>query len=347
MEGAASGRGWLGFGAGDGQSRSTILGSLRPVGGRLSFAKTVLAASGGPEIIVGPQLFYHSPSGELRSVSLAADGSVGRPNAVPGDPERIPPQQYRPVVNDGIQVGDRMVWVLTGSRGTALEAVWACCSSTGELSVLSRFINRQRGMRFLQLGRDDQGRLWLAWLDVIPRKVWGRVRMVELDPSTLSPRTPNAFAAPAPESWLRPQLVCGDRCRVVAGDLGGDILSWAPDERSPTRMHLGTRLLQATLLDASFRSGNLVVASSRTVRLRRSPWSLDQISVARGDARGSRARRIASVAPAPYAPTSPFQWQPPIHASFVPNGLVFFKKYYNFRAANQTRVLAGFLPVGR
>jgi hypothetical protein len=347
VAGSASGRGWLGFNAGDGQSRSTILGSLRPVGGRLSFAKTVLAASRGPEIIVGPQLFYHLPSGELRSVSLTAAGSVGRSNAVPGDPERIPPQQYRPVVNDGIQVGDRLVWVLTGSRGTALEALWACCSSTGELSVLSRFINRQRGMRFLQLGRDDQGRLWLAWLDVIPRKVWGGVRMVELDPNTLSPRTTNAFAAPAPESWLQPQLVCAAACRVVMGDLGGDIFTWAPGERSPTRMHLGTRLLPATLLDASFRSGNLVVASSRTVRLRRAPWSLDQISVVRGDARGSRARRVASVAPAPFRPTSPFQWQPPIHASFVPDGLVYFKKYYNFRAGNQTRVLAGFLPLVR
>ena len=141
-------------------------------------------------------------------------------------------------------------------------------------------------------------------------------RLVELDPDTLSPRTSKTFVAPAPDSWLRPQLVCGDLCRVVIADLGGDIFTWAPGERSATRMRLGTRRLPATLLDASFRSGNLVVASAKTLRLRRPPWSVEQITIVRGDARGSRARRVASVAPAPYGPTSPFQWQPSTRPSF-------------------------------
>lgn len=351
VAGTASGRGWLGFAKGDGESRSTTLGSLRQVEGRLSFAKTVLSASRGPEVIVGSQLFYHLPSGEpgeLRTVSLAANGSVGMPQAMPDDPERIAPQRYHPVVHAGIQVGDRLVWVLTGSRGGGqTDFLGACCSSRGELSDLSRFIDHQRVMNFLQLGRDTKGRLWVAWLDVPFRKSWGGVRMVELDPDTLSPRTPKTLAAPAPDSWLRPQLVCADLCRVVIGDLGGDIFTWAPGERSATRMRLGTRRLPATLLDATFRSGNLVVASAKTLSLRRAPWSVEQITIVRGDARGSRARRLASVAPAPYRPTSPFQWQPPIHATFVPDGLVFFKKYYNFREQAQTRVIAGFLPLGR
>jgi hypothetical protein len=292
VAGSASGRGWLGFVNGDGESRSTILGSLRQVGSRLSFAKTVLAASRGPEMIVGEQLFYHLPSssGELRSVSLVASGGVGMPTAVPDDPERIAPQQYHPIVHDGIEVGDRLVWVLTGSRGgTRLDFLWACCSRTGALSDLSRLISHRRVMSFLQLGRDNKGRLWLAWLDVQLQKVWGGVRMVELDPDTLSPRTANTFGAPAPDSWLRPQLVCADLCRVVMGDLGGDIFTWAPGERSPTRMRSGTRQLPATLLDASFRSGNLVVASAKTLRLRRPPWSMEQIAIVRGDDRGARS----------------------------------------------------------
>jgi hypothetical protein len=31
----------------------------------------------------------------------------------------------------------------------------------------------------------------------------------------------------------------------------------------------------------------------------------------------------------------------------VPGGFVYFKSYYNFRNENQTRVVAGFLPLGR
>jgi hypothetical protein len=350
--GSASGRGWLGFAKGEGESRSTILGSLRRVEGRSSFAKTVVTKSQGPMMIVGSQLFYHLPGSgrpaELRGVPLLPNGSVGMPKALPDDPESIPPQEYRPLVADGIQVGDRFVWVLTGSRrGTALDFLWACCSLTGGLTDLSRFINHKRVMDFLQLGLDAKGRLWLAWLDVYVRKVWGAVRMVELDPDTLSPRTPKTFVSPAPDSWLRPELVCADLCRAVVGDLGGDIFTWAPGERSATRMGLGTRRSPATLLDATFRSGKLVVASAKSLRLRRPPWNVEEITIVRGDARGSRARRVGSVAPAPFGSSSPFQWQPPIHGTFVPGGLVFFKKYYNFRRPGQTRVLAGSLPLGR
>src|SRR5204863_988000 len=86
LVGSASGRGWMGFI--DSQSRST-LGSLRRFGGRLSFAKTTLAAQ-GPLSIVGSQLLYHLPDvsgtpGELRAVPLLANGKVGTPRAVPGD----------------------------------------------------------------------------------------------------------------------------------------------------------------------------------------------------------------------------------------------------------------------
>ena len=351
VAGSASGRGWLGFAKGDGASRSTILGSLRRVGGRPSFAKTVLAKSRGPMTIVGSQLFYHLPGsgtpGELRGVPLLANGGVGTPTAVPNDPESIPPPAYHPLVADGVQVGSRFVWVLTGYTGGGAPVLWACCSSTGELSGLSRFIDPKRVMDSLQLGLDAKGRLWLAWLDLYRRKSWGGVRMVELDPDTLAPRTPKTFVAPAPDSWLRPKLVCADLCRMVMEDLGGDIFTWAPGERSATRMRLGTRQKRATLLDASFRSGKLIVASAKTLNFRRPPWSVEEISIVRGDTRGSHARRVSSVAPASFGGSSPFTWQPPILATLVPDGLVFFKNYHNIRGSSQTRVLAGFLPLRR
>ena len=119
----------------------------------------------------------------------------------------------------------------------------------------------------------------------------------------------------------------------------------APGERSATRMSLGARQNPATLLDAAFSSGNLVLASEKFLQLHRPPWNAVEISLVRGDPRGSHARRVGSAVLAPFAATSPFQWQPPDDATFVPGGLVFFAKYYNFQKDTQTRFLAGFLPL--
>ena len=349
VQGAASGRGWLGFGRGDSTKRSLVLGSLRRVGGATSFAKAVLPRSQGPMMIVGSQLYYHLPDisgkpGALRTVPLLANGTVGAPSAPPVDPETIPPQQYDPTVSDGIQVGDRVVWVLAGGGSSAFY-LWACCTRAGELSPLTRLIDPKRNMRSLQLGLDSRGRLWLAWLDLLRRKSWGGVRMVELDPDTLSPRTPKPLVSPGPDYWVQPlRLVCGNLCRSSAVDLRGGIATWAPGERSATTLRLGTRVSPAGLLDMSFRSGKLVVGSSRTLTYRRPPWSAEQISIVRGDARGAHARRVRSTAPVPFGPGSPFMWQPPIYGAFVPGGLVFFKLYYNFRRDSETRVLVGSLP---
>jgi hypothetical protein len=349
--GSASGRGWIGFEKDNGSSRSTLLlGSLRSVGGRLSFAKTTLDA-GTPMMIVGSQLVYHVPGAsglELRTAPLLSNGRVGTPRAVPDDPEKIPPQQFHPGVLTGIQVGDRLVWVLGGARKLTgqLDFLWACCTSTGELSDLSRFIDHKRDMRSLQLERDARGRLWLAWLDVYLRKGWGAVKMVELDPDTLVPRTAKPFVTPAPDSWVGPELVCADSCRIVVQDLGGAIFSWAPRERSATRIVSGSRTSPAGLLAASFRSGGLEVASGRYLHLNKPPWDVEEISVTRGDARGAHARRLGSVAPVPFATNVQFQWQYPAYAAFVPGGLVFFENYSNSEN-DATRFLAGFLPLGR
>lgn len=349
VQGAASGRGWLGFGRGDSTSRSLVLGSLRRVGGKTQFAKAVLPKSQGPMMIVGSQLYYHLPDisgkpGALRSVSLLANGGVGAPQAPPVDPESVPPSQYDPVVLDGIQVGDRAVWLLAGGGSSAFY-LWACCTRTGELSPLTRLIDPKRNMTSLQLGLDSRGRLWLAWLDLLRRKSWGAARLVELDPDTLSPRMPKPLVSPGSDTWVQPlRLVCGSFCRATAVSLRGGIATWAPGERAATMMPLGTRLHPAGLLDMSFSSGKLVVGSSRTLTYRRPPWSAEQISIVRGDARGAHARRVRSTAPVPFGPSSPFMWQPPIYGAFVPGALVYFKLYYNFRRDSETRVLVGSLP---
>jgi len=356
--GSASGRGWLGLPRFDGDSLSTLLGSLHHVRGKASFAKVVLTRSQGPMMIVDSSLVYHLPDvsgtpGELRTAPLLADGSVGNPRAVADDPEKIPPQDFDPVVADGIQVGDRNVWVLTGykstqSGGVAARYLWACCPSAGELSPLSRFFDPKRNMGLLQLGRDNKGRLWLAWSDLYFRKAWGAVKMVELDPDTLVPRTSKAFVAPAPDSWLRPKLVCADNCRIVVQDLGGDIFTWAPGERVPTRMGLGTRQTPATLLDASFRSGHLEVASvkpgSKLVKVGAGFANVFEISVVRGDARGSHARRVGSVE-VPGSSGDPTRDAYIIagygYATLVPGGLVYFMPYNAVRSYTKTRLITG------
>ena len=91
---------------------------------------------------------------------------------------------------------------------------------------------------------------------------------------------------------------------------------------------------------------NELVASGRYLQLHKPPWSVEEISITRGDARGARARRLGAAAPTPFAATSQFQWQHPAYAAFVPGGLVFFEKYYNYEN-DATRFLAGFLPLVR
>ena len=115
--GTAAGRGWIGFA--DGDSRTT-LGSIRRVGGRLSFVRTTLAAR-NPMMIVGSQLVYHLSDGSgtpgpLRAAALLPDGKVGTPRAVTDDPEGIPPQQLNPVAIGAVDVGDHIVWIMSGAK---------------------------------------------------------------------------------------------------------------------------------------------------------------------------------------------------------------------------------------
>src|SRR5262249_57967936 len=137
---------------------------------KLSFAKTLLRASTGPEMIVGSQLFYHlggpgggGAPGELRAVPLLPNGGVGTPRAAPDDPQKVQPENYRPVAFAAVQVGDRIVWLLEGENMLTEKIdvkFWACCSSAGEPSDLTRFLKKARhtlGPVDPRLGVDSRG----------------------------------------------------------------------------------------------------------------------------------------------------------------------------------------------
>ncbi len=349
--GSASGRGWIGIT--NSQSRSS-LGSLGRVGGRLSFAKAAVAAQ-NPMFIVGSQLVYHLPDvsgkpGELRAAPLLANGKVGTPRAVTDDPEKIPPQELEPVVEDGIEIGDRMVWLLGGAKlsdsGNLVKSyLWACCTSSGELSDLTRFIKQGRPTIFEQLGLDSKKRLWVAWLQRSRSAVVGPVKLLELDPETLAPRMPGAVTLHGGSTATGFDLSCAAFCRVVMSDLfSGDLLASSPGQRSPTRMASGTRENPADLLATSDRSGRLTAAYIASRSPDPAKAQVHEIEVVIGDARGSHPRRLAAVdLPDAIGPSADLYQT--AYATFVPGGLVYVAFYYPGRT--KVRILAGFLPLAR
>jgi len=343
--GSASGRGWMGFISSE--TRST-LGSLRRVGGRLSFAKATLSAR-SPMFIVGSQVLYHLPDvsgkpGELRAAPLLANGSVGTPRAVPDDPETMPPQDLDPAVIDSVEVGDRTVWLLGGARQAPPKSyLWVCCSGTGGLVDLTRFIKQGRRSFFPQLGLDSKKRLWLAWLQSSGGAVAGSVKLLELDPETLAPRTPKMVALPGGNTATKFELSCATFCRVVMSDLfSGDLLASSPGQRSPTRMASGAREYPANLLAAADRSGHLTAAYIASRSPDPAKAQVHEIEVVSGDARGSHPRRLGVVdLPDAIGPSDDLYQN--AFATFVPGGLVYFAFYYP--GGTKTHTLIGFLPL--
>jgi hypothetical protein len=194
-------------------------------------------------------------------------------------------------------------------------------------------------MLFWQLGLDAGGRLWVAWLQY-GAAVLGSVRIVELDPTTLAPRTAVALAVPNSRTSTGFELTCAAVCRVVMSRLGGDIVSWSPGERSLSRLASGTRTNPANLLAASSRYGGLTVAYSRSHSISPLKSPVIAIRVVRGDSRGAHPRRVGSAAIPTVINRTDF-FNQANHGTFTADGLVFFAIYYG----SGTRVLAGLVPV--
>ena len=286
---------------------------------------------------------------------LLANGRLGASKAVADDllaraRERAPRLDGVGIV-DGVRAGDRTVWALGGGGTDKKSYLLACCSESGAASdVIKR---TSAVLLFLQLGVDARGRVWLAWLDTAGyAAARGVPRLVELDPSTLALRAELAVPGLIAD---RLELACAASCRVVAQSAAGDIVSWAPGERSPTRVASHYNWPKgaaqpypypAFLLAASYRSGRLVVAYRQRSRGRA---GRDEIRVVRGDTRGARSRVVGATIAIPYGwppgKLTPSVSDPVIDASFVPQGLVAIGRFQFTRSYSP--VMGAFVPLVR
>jgi hypothetical protein len=341
-----------------------FLWSARPSGRRLtSFVQTRIPDNGiVRHPIVDEQLVLGGHTGIEGSFTapLLANGRLGAVKAIPDDllarAQEVAPRAEHAGVDDGVRVGDRIVWAIGASEtlgiGGGNDWRMVCCSASGGAVDLTRFTGH--AVFFPRIGRDARGRIWLSWLDHrdYPHAVRGVPRILELDASTLAPRSkvlgiPGAVAD-------RMELVCAASCRLVAQSDAGDIVSWAPGERSPTRVaahwergKLGDSPMW--LLAASYRSGRLVVAyhgvKGKSLYDVMAP---DTIRVVRGDARGARGRVVGSVPVAnnwPPGDRTAIPTGPMVYGAFAPGALVAIETF-QYTRGNYSPVVGAVVPLG-
>lgn len=119
------------------------------------------------------------------------------------------------------------------------------------------------------LGRDESGRVWLAWYVVSLTPGVSGLYMVQLDPITGLPLK-SAVHAPAsdgPNNNVTTDLACSATCRLVYADVSTNpntILSWAPGDAAPATEFNGVQpgVLQAPIrVQATYTSdGRLWIA---------------------------------------------------------------------------------------
>jgi hypothetical protein len=337
--GWASGRVWIGFVHGNAPLKLT---SLRPTAGTLtapSKADPLRVSISGDMPTVGSDLVFQTPSlspsdAQLRSVPLLASGKLGTPKDVPYDAAKAVPGLDFLRLNAAARVGGRDVFAFIGGTNVTanktLHSLVVCCGASGAAADLTRLIDR-RQVDSARLALDERGRLWLAWRQP------GSMRIVELDRETLLPRTkPHASPGGGVE---RLELACAALCRLVAQRHGAndtvEIVSWAPGERSRT-----TVVRSAALLAASYRSGALEIAYQQ--------WDgpAQEIRVARGDARGTRSKVVASIEIPDFSRVQrPTYWLPVGYdATCVPGGVVAIVMWEKIGSSNgATRATTAFV----
>lgn len=328
-----------------------------------SFAATPLPGGGEQYVPIVDGKLVLQTRDRVVTTPLLADGRLGPQTPVADDllarGREVLPKLESVAIQNGARVGNRTVWALEGfpechSIGGCPSFFLACCSESGGAADLTRLIDRKVGATFPEMGLDGRGRLWLAWLDRrnYSRALRGVPRIVELDPSTLAPRS-DALAAPRIVAD-KVVLACAALCRIVAQTAGGDIVSWAPGERSTTRVVRHWERGKwgdgpAWLFAASYRSGHLVVGfhGSFGKTIYADPSVRDEVRVARGDARGARARLVGKVATTfgwPLRRRVPPYLDPVVYGTFVQSGLVALE---HFRQGNASSpVIYAFLPLG-
>lgn len=301
--GWASGRVWMAV-TGAGVNTMSVTSARVAGRGLREFETTRLNASLYVRLIAGSELVYSvsdTNADSLVARQLLPTGQLGPPT-VPLDPRPIAPNQdLSPQA--ALRVSGRTVWALPGGSRTG-SVLWVCCAPDGSGQNLTRFISRLSPPRPVHLGLDGHGRLWLAWHDA------SGVKILELDPASLVPRTATPIRAPG-RGVERFHMACAATCRLVIESFRVGIFSWAPGERSPTTIARGINLFGETrapwLLAAGYRSGKLAVAYV--------PYDAPfGVRVVRGDARGAGSRRVGRLRKSLEGVTT--------HAAFVPAGLV-------------------------
>ena len=288
--------------------------SARVGGGRLaSFVKSGLRASSiSYRLVLGSSILVYPGSGPTQLARLGADGKIGDPHPLAGDPEAKVKALLEEDIGyhavTGAQVGGRAVWVFAGSHGRSHMA--ACCTTSGEARDLTSLLsNRSMGIVGRQtLGVDGQGRLWLFWEDCVEKcRLARNLRAVQLDRETLAPRAPNTLRQEIARD--RFQLVCAAACRAVFSSRA--IQSW-DGESSPKTIARGG---YKELLTAGYRKGKLTVGY-----LKYSPGVPTSIVVGQGNAAGLHLRTTSSIK----IPNTLGRWSPigsPL-AAFTPHGVV-------------------------
>jgi hypothetical protein len=378
----AANRVWIIPQAGDGGTLASARVSGRTLGSfaarRLSPGEVSgIGGTGNNDPFVDERLVVRTGDGSRPEdgwalAPLLPDGQLG-PSAVVTDDLFARAKEAVPKLNvvgaqSVVRLGDRLVWSLGAGEvngiggGKAYQLV--CCNTSGAAVDLTAPTGGQRAaLLFVQIAVDAHGRIWLAWLDHrnYPHAVRGVPRILELDPSSLVPRSKPLAAPGLIADGIK--LACADSCRVVAQTEFGDIVSWAPAERSTTPVASGWRpaslrklgkkgVVPVTLLAAAYRSGRLVVAyrgqEGKTQYVDTSV--LDEIRVARGDARGARSRVVDAILVAKSWPPSRVGSPPSgpvIHATFTPRGLLVTEWFaFTSSASSGSPVIAAFMPLG-
>lgn len=302
--GWASDRAWIAATS----ARGMAVTSVGVSGGTLrAFKTTSIAAGLWTRLVVESELVYWVELADgkgrlLQTRQLLANGGLGAPSAVPLELDQIA-RRHSIGPEAAVRLGDRTIWALPGgTRAFSPKGVlWVCCATDGSARELTRFIDRASPPNPVRLGLDERGRLWLAWHDRCC------VKIMELDPSSLLPRTTKPVVAPG-VAVERFELVCTAVCRLVIEDLYRKrIHSWAPGERSPTMIVRPVPGINRApkLLAAAPRSADLLVGYE--------PPDTSGVQVVRGDGRGARSRLVATSKEPSLFMT---------HAVFVPAGLV-------------------------
>jgi hypothetical protein len=311
----------------------------------------VRAPYGWDPIFLDSELLYSTAKGVSGIAPLLTNGRLGPAEAPSQEPMAL--EVGVPVA--ATRTGGRIVWALAGGvavggGGNYKPTLWACCDATDAARDLTSLITPivSSPPRAHALRADTQGRLWLAWID--GRAQQPELRIVQLDPTTLMPRTRKAFVAPVTVLGpaIRTQhvaLTCASSCRVVtdsfvrrsSGGIERRLVTWAPGERSATVLRLpGDEGRQASLVGASYRGGKLAVAY-----LHISSDSKRWLKVVEVDARGRNARSVGSTIVATTyrgLPLSTFYT-----STFAPPGLVFAQEYSNY--GRRAHVLATVVPL--